>query len=313
MPRVSRSRVGTVLKVHIKFVSMAPKTLIKYKLAVRRFLWWRRSAGFPYPSAVADFDYQVSEFINHLYLDDSPLGWATDCISGLKRLFPRCRRHLDTASLYHSNWVKATKRVKALPLTPELVRGVAAFSMVQGNTGFALTVLIMFAGLLRIGETLQLRLGHFNCLRDNCCIISLWESKGAKRSGEPEVVFLRDRSLIRVIMSLKAKAPADTFLFGESYRTFSSLLIRAAAFYGLAHPNLTPHSLRRGGATWHFSLYHSYDRTMLHGRWKQQQTAKGYIDEALAELGRASLPEAGVLRLKKAEALFGCLFHKHFQ
>jgi hypothetical protein len=138
MPRVSRGRVGTVLKVHIKFVSMAPKTLIKYKVAVRRFLWWRKSAGFPYPSAVTDFDFQVSEFINHLYLDDSPLGWATDCISGLKRLFPRCRRHLDTASLYHANWVKATKRVKALPLTPELVRGIAAFSLVQGNADFAL-------------------------------------------------------------------------------------------------------------------------------------------------------------------------------
>jgi integrase len=313
MPRVSRSKAGTVTKVHIKFVSMAPKTLIKYRLAVRRFLWWRRSAGFPYPSAVADFDHQVSEFINHLYLDDSPLGWATDCISGLKRLFPRCRRHLDTASLYHSNWVKATRRVKALPLTPELVRGVAAFSMVQGNTDFALTILIMFAGLLRIGETLQLRLGHFNCLRDNCCIISLWESKGAKRTGEPEVVFLRDRSLIRVIQSLKAKAPADSLLFGGSYRTFASLLIRGAAFYGLAHPTLTPHSLRRGGATWYFSLYHSYDRTMLHGRWKQQQTAKGYIDEALAELSRASLPESGVIRLERAEALFSCLFLKHFQ
>jgi integrase len=312
MPRVSRNTAGKVTKVHIKFVSMAPKTIIKYRIAVRRFLWWRKSAGFPYPDELSAFDHQVGEFINHLYLDDSPLGWATDCISGLKRLFPRCRRHLDTASLYHSNWVKATKRVKALPLTPELVRGMAAVSMSRGNASFALTILIMFAGLLRIGETLQLQLGHFNCLRDDFCIISLWVSKGATRTGEPEIVFLRDSALIRAIRSLQVKHPAGTPLFKGSYRSFSSLLKDTAAFYGLAHPNLTPHSLRRGGATWHFSLYYSYDRTMLHGRWKQQLTAKGYIDEALAELTRASIPEDGVLRLKKAEALYSCLLSKHF-
>jgi integrase len=312
MPRVARSRAGIVTKVHVKFVSMSPKTLIKYKIAVRRFVAWRKASGFPYPQEVAEFDHQVSEYVNLLYLNGSPLGWATDCISGLKRLFPRCRRHLDTASLYFSYWVKATKRVKALPLTPELVRGLAAVSLVKGNVSFAVTILLMFAGCLRIGETLQLKLSHFNCLRSNCCIISLWDSKGAKRTGVPEVVFIRDPSLIRVIKSMQAHGPADAWLFKGSYRSFCSLLTDTAGWFGLEHPNLTPHSLRRGGATWHFSLFHNYDRTMLHGRWKQQKTAKGYIDEALAELGRESLPVAGALRLKKAEVLFNCLLCKCF-
>ncbi len=115
MPRPSRKACTFVRKVHIKFESMAPKTLIKYKVAVRRFFWWRRPAGFSYPSDLTELDFQVGEFFNHLYLDESPLGWAQDCLSGLKRLFPRCRRHLETATLYYGNWVKATKRVKALP------------------------------------------------------------------------------------------------------------------------------------------------------------------------------------------------------
>jgi hypothetical protein len=310
MPRVSRSRAGTITKVHVKFVSMAPKTLIKYKLAVRRFLRWRKASNFPYPQEASEFDHQVSEFINCLYLNGSPLGWATDCISGLKRLFPRCRRHLDTAALYLSYWTKATKRVKALPLTPELVRGMAAVSLIKRNTSFAVTILIMFAGCLRIGETLQLKLSHFNCLRDNFCIVSLWDSKGSQRTGQPEVVFLRDPSLVRIIRGLQAKVQTDAWLFEGSYRTFCALLLSTAAFFGLEHPNLTPHSLRRGGATWHFSLFHNYDRTMLHGRWKQQKTARGYIDEALAELGRDSLPPAGALRLQKAEVLFVFLVDK---
>jgi integrase len=310
MPRVARSRAGTVTKVHVKFVSMSPKTLIKYNIAVRRFLMWRKASSFPEPREAAEFDHQVSEFINCLYLQGSPLGWATDCISGLKRLFPRCRRHLDTASLYLSFWTKATKRVKALPLTPELVRGMATVSIIKGNASFAVALLIMFAGCLRIGETLQLKLSHFNCLRNNCCIISLWFSKGSQRTGQPEVVFIRDPSLIRMIRSLQANGRADAWFFAGSYKSFCTLLLDAAGSFGLEHPNLTPHSLRRGGATWHFSLFHSYDRTMSHGRWKQQKTAKGYIDEALAELGQDSLPLAGVLRLKKAEALFPFLWEK---
>ncbi len=127
MPRLSMKNSRFVRKVHIKFESMAPKTLIKYRVAVRRFFWWRNSAVFYYPSDLSELDYQVGEFFNHLYLDESPLGWAQDCISGLKRLFPRCRRHLETATLYYNNWSKATLRVKALPFTPNMVRGGSIF------------------------------------------------------------------------------------------------------------------------------------------------------------------------------------------
>jgi integrase len=220
MPRLSMKNSRFVRKVHIKFESMAPKTLIKYRVAVRRFFWWRNSAGFSYPSDLSELDFQVGEFFNHLYLDESPLGWAQDCISGLKRLFPRCRRHLETATLYYNNWSKATLRVKALPFTPNMVRGIATFSIIKGNLDFAATVLLMFAGLLRIGETLGLKLQHINCVRDDFAIISLWWSKGAQRTGEPEVVFLRDRELIRVVQSLKEKGPADARLFSGSYRIF---------------------------------------------------------------------------------------------
>jgi hypothetical protein len=312
MPRVSMKSSKIVRKVHIKFESMAPKTLIKYKIAVKRFFWWRKSAGFSTPSDLSELDFQVGEFFNHLYLDDSPLGWAQDCLSGLKRLFPTCRRHLDMATLYYGNWVKATKRTKALPLTPDMVRGMAAYSLVKGNISFAVTLLLMFAGLLRVGESLGLKLSHINCVKDNLAIVSLWFSKGAVRTGEPEVVFIRDRSLVAVIKSLKKGARADAGLFNGSYRDFGILLQDAAAFFNLVHANLTPHSLRRGGATWHFSLFHSYDRTMQHGRWKQVNTARGYIDEALAELGKASIPAAGVARLKRTEELLPALLRKHF-
>ncbi len=56
MPRVARSRTGTITKVHVKFASMAPKTLTKYNMAVRRFLKWRKASNFPYPQEVTEFE-----------------------------------------------------------------------------------------------------------------------------------------------------------------------------------------------------------------------------------------------------------------
>ncbi len=87
--------------------------------------------------------------------------------------------------------------VTALPLTPEMVRGMAAYFLVNGNVNFAATLLILFAGLVRIGETLGLKLCHFNCVKVNLEIVSLWWSKGAVHTGDPEIVFIWDRSLIR--------------------------------------------------------------------------------------------------------------------
>ena len=126
---------------------------------------------------------------------------------------------------------------------------------------------------------------HITCLQDNLAILSLHDSKGAKRPGDEEVVFISDPMLIRVLRSSKQSASAEAWLFDGNYRDFNFTLQDAAAFFGLSHLNLTPHGLRRGSATWHCALYQSYDRTQQHGRWQQTMTAKIYIDEDLTEIG----------------------------
>ena len=71
----------------------------------------------------------------------------------------------------------------------------------------------------------------------------------------------------------------------------------AANTFGLVHPRLTPHGLRRGGATWHFCLLKSYDATMALGRWSQIQTARLYIDEAVCEEVDTIIPAWGKEKL----------------
>ena len=55
---------------------------------------------------------------------------------------------------------------------------------------------------------------------------------------------------------------------------------------GFEHPKMSGYSLRRGGASWHFHAYNSYDLTTEAGRWSQIRTARIYIDQAAADAAR---------------------------
>ena len=137
-------------------------------------------------------------------------------------------------------------------------------------------------------------------------MLTLEDTKGAKRSGEVESVLIRDSSLAQAIATLKkGKAPTENIYEG-TYRTLAQDIVDLAGEIGLKHPNLTSHGIRRGGATWFFGKSQSYDLTQEHGRWSSVKAAKAYINAATAEAGASSLPLWGEER--KAKAL-KCLPH----
>jgi integrase len=301
-----------VRKAHIKFEALAPATLRRYKIAVNRFFVWRKSAGYSLPKTLERLDFLSGEFVNFLYQDERPLGWAGDFLSGIKRLFPRCRRHLETTGLYYKNWVKAVHRVRAFPFSPELARGVAAMALLDKQPLFAAAVLLCFVGLLRVGEVTQLKAGQIKCLSNSVALISLPDSKGAQRKGSSESVLIREALLVQVLKHLKSNTSDADLIFSQSYRSFAASLIYYVKCFGLSHPNLTPHGLRRGGATWHFCKFQSYDKTQEHGRWAQARTARIYIDEAMTEHGFALLPSDGQNKLVRANSLLSSLLKQTF-
>ena len=151
MPVRSLPRLG-VRKEHLKEVGITHTTLKRYKKAVNSFFVWRTNNNLEVALSYSCLDFQVGEYFNDLYRRFMPLHYAGDCLSGMKRLFPHTRKHLDTAGLYYKNWVKVTKRRKALPLSSELVRAMAAHAVGKGEVRFAVCLLLAFVGLLRTGE-----------------------------------------------------------------------------------------------------------------------------------------------------------------
>ena len=85
-------------------------------------------------------------------------------------------------------------------------------------------------------------------------------------------------------------------MFGLSYAKFSDLLKFYARFFDVVSPRLTPHGLRRGGATWYFKLHGNYDRLASHGRWSQVKSARQYVDEAMADRAWCEMSDRGARR-----------------
>lgn len=117
------------------------------------------------PESLADLDISSAEYINELYQDDLPLGWASGFVCGLKRLYPNCKRQLETASSYLCNWQKATVRTRAMPITLECVQAMANIAYIRKRPEIAHALLLCFPGLSRVSEVLSAKLGRFNFLR----------------------------------------------------------------------------------------------------------------------------------------------------
>ena len=300
MTRKRQTKNPLAKKAHIKHVGITEKTLKKYRFAVARFFDWLRENDEELPDDLEELDNIASEFVNELYQDDRPVGWASEFACGLKKLYPRCSKKLQITSSYLKNWQKAIKRVRALPLGREILLAMASIAILKRKQSLAISLLVGFNGLLRANEMVTLTFGQISILKKDTLIVTLEDTKGTKRSGEVESVMIKDGSLVPVIEKMKKNSAAADRIYDGTYRTLSQDIVAMADELGLKHPNLTSHGIRRGGATWFFGKTQSYDLTQEQGRWSSVKAARVYINAAMAEAGAASLPAWGEERRSKA-------------
>ena len=159
-------------------------------------------------------------------------------------------------------------------------------------------------GLLRTADLVELTYGQLNFLRFNLLHVVFPNSKGAKFSGAPESVQMKDARVIRVLHSWALSKEPGVRVFDFTYVEFAKALKTYAHFFDVASPRLTPHGVRRGGATWFFRLYGNYDTLAAHGRWCEVKNARQYVDEAMSDQTLAGLSPLGAGRVKLA---LGCL------
>ena len=293
-------RLRLVPKQHIKYEGLRPMTITRYRRQINCFFEYLSDNDLDLPVDFDDLDETVGEFINHLYQDDYPINYGNDLLSGLKRFFPKCRRHLETSSTYMRSWNKTVGRRRALPLPSELLIAMAMLALLRNKRRTALALLVGFSALLRTGEVLSLCKSTMAVHGKGTLLsISLPDSKSGHRRGELEQVLIHDPLIIRLAENVLEDMAQNDNLLDMSYREFARTITELAACFGCTDPTLTPYCLRRGGATWHFTKYQCYDTTQELGRWTSAKTAKQYINQATSEIAGVHLPKWGKERMSR--------------
>ena len=314
MPRKRKSSSSTQkppIRKHISQASITRQTVTRYMSAMNSFFAWRRSEGLTANPNFCELDLQLGNYLNSLYQRDMPLYLGTNCIAGFKKFHPRCKRHLDTASSWLNNWSRVARKTQAMPLHSELVKAFVSYGILNKDPEFAIAVYVGFLALLRGCEIFNLLLRDCQPRGRNQMCLILRDTKGARlRNVEFETVTLKDPFVIQILSKLKSSGQVR--LFNKKPKDFYQRYRDAVSFFSLKHPKPTPHGIRRGGASWHFSLYGSFDRTVEHGRWASVGSARTYINEAAAEEAAISATDEGKRRLSDAIGLTMNLLRREF-
>lgn len=164
----------------------------------------------------------------------------------------------------------------------------------------ALLLLTVFLGLFRVEELLSLKFAQLTFLSEALLYVIIPDSKGAKLKRQPENICIKDVRLLAALRRLYSESQGYDLVFPFTYTQVQDCLKQAASFFGLPVDLATSHCLRRGGATWHFAAFISFDLTCEHGRWRNANTCRVYINTATADLAALELSQEALETLNKA-------------
>lgn len=260
--------------------ALAQATQRRYLAALALFDDWCAQVDFSWRSMVAEEqDWVAAEYVLHLFDDDAPVAVARDAIAGLQRMYPG-RRYV-TAWRVVTGWALRAPPVRAPPLPARLLCAAVTLLAAAGKHSVALSLLLAFTGLLRIGEVLQLRLRDVRLTLDGVVLLLPRTKTGPHQ--RVHVQSLCVGRFLRAFLKLHPKE-LDNRLCDVSYGIVGRWLRRSTAVLGYENVAFRSHSLRRGGATQLFIDGAELSRIMIYGRWQNERSCRLYIQSAEAEL-----------------------------
>ena len=270
-------------KQHLRLAGISERTLTLYKKEVSLFLSHLEFNGKSLPRTYSRVDKYVAEYINHLYQEGEALTRAGWLLSGIKRLYPRMRKELAIAQQWYNNWCRQHTPHRAFPLTWKIVQSFAGLSLYQHWYGLTILYLVGFVFFLRTQELLELYPTDFKIdLSEGIILLRIGASKTSTTAQQSLAV--RDKVLAGLLHFLLDKLKFDTKVWPYSLSHFRNTLRAFTAFFELTDLGFVPYSFRRGGATDLYVRTNSLDPVMIRGRWRDQTTARIYLDDARASL-----------------------------
>ena len=274
----------------LKSQVVSPKTEERYLTSVSRFLEFLIAHGKPYPQSFLILDREVSLFIEELWEQGDPKGWAGDCLSGLGHFIPSCKPYLVGAWRLHAACGRAELPCRAPPFTPLLLSAVAQAAADYGWIDLAVLLILGFHTFARAGELFQAKAGDF-VLGEKSGTWTLPLSKSGQRQGVTESILLTDPFVLVLLRNFMSKlAPGDplsTVSGGTQRKRLNDVLISLKISFPFRW-----YSVRRGGATQAYRTTNNISAICVKGRWNSVKTARIYISDAVAQLTELKLSDA---------------------
>ena len=253
----------------------------RYLAAASRILtFWQEAHSSP--QSWDDFDTHVCFWLEYVYAEGLPKGYASDGLAALQHFLPEVCGRLRHSWRLLKTWHKAEPPVRVLPISPVMIAGMAGLCVRLGWCRPAAALLLGFDCLLRPGELYQLRVKDITWAGGKATL-TLRHTKTGQRKGAEEMIFCESDLATRWLrLACLRLQPSDTLL-DRSPTEFRALFFNLLDYLGI-QGNLSMYSLRRGGATWHFMTVRSMEATLLRGRWQSSSTARIYLQDAAATL-----------------------------
>ena len=153
--RVDRKHLRAALG-SLKDLRIQQSTSRRYTLAwVRLLAFGKRHQRWPVFD-LSDLDELLAKHIEEMWQEGEPKSWSSDLVAGVQHFMPSAKNNLPIAWSLIQAWNRRELPCRALPLTPELVAGLAGGFLVAGYPRLAAGILIGFDTLARTGELLSL-------------------------------------------------------------------------------------------------------------------------------------------------------------
>jgi hypothetical protein len=275
------------LPEHLQWKGVKPKMMRAYCKALHHFFLHLRTKKARVPGSIPALDKALASYMNHMYMEGEPIGYAGHLLSAIKRFYPPCRNFLFRSRQWHNNWQREYVPTRAKPFPWLMVRGIVATALLDQDQAFAFVTLLAYRRFLRTNEFLSLRCSDIAKFDTKTLVISLINTK---TSGSfDESVTVDDMFLAKWHRNLLQTREPDELIFSEGAAAYNEKLQSYLQLLRVTD-KYTPYSLRRGGATQFYMRTRSLDQTKIVGRWRDQRTCRIYLDEANGMIKASSLP-----------------------
>ena len=291
-----RRRLGSLQSNIIQHV-----TLSRYALHFNRFAEFLRTFSSTWPTEADEYDAHLTDYLELLWDTGEPKTTAAYTLAAVHHYVPTLRRKLPRAWRLKIIWDRLELPCQALPLSQSHMFGIAGWFFQHCQPCMATACIVGFAGLLRTGELLQLKVSDV-VATPNGLVLHLGETKTAKRKMMiDETVIITDTLACLILTKLVSGRHPGAYVSQHSPQQFRTNWNHMRARLHVADYKILPYSLRRGGATWYFQETGSFSRTMVKGRWEHVKTCKLYINQAQLALNQISLPQPTLHKLQQLE------------